>query len=141
MKIVINTCYGGYSLSHEAVLRYFEIKGIEVYPEQDTTAWKFWTYWTVKPEDRITAKKGKDFYAMSLVDRVNYNEAYSKQTLSSRDFERHDPVLVQVVEEMGKASWGEHAELAVVKIPDGIRYEINEYDGNEHIAEEHRTWS
>jgi hypothetical protein len=29
----------------------------------------------------------------------------------------------------------------VVEIPDGTDYEISEYDGNEHIAEKHRTWA
>jgi hypothetical protein len=62
MKVVIDRCYGGFGLSHEAVMRYFEIKGITVYPEQGEGVWKFWTYWTVKPEDRIESKEGKDYY-------------------------------------------------------------------------------
>jgi hypothetical protein len=41
---------------------------------------------------------------------------------------------------MGEASWGDCAELAVVEIPDGINWHIGEYDGIEHIAENHRTW-
>ena len=54
--------------------------------------------------------------------------------------ERDDPTLVQVVEELGSKSWGSCAELRVVEIPDGVRWQIQEYDGNEHIAEVHRTW-
>lgn len=57
------------------------------------------------------------------------------------DINRSDPALVQVVEELGSKSWGDHAELKVVEIPDGVRWRIEEYDGNEHIAEAHRTWS
>jgi len=34
MKVVINTCYGGFGLSHEAMLRYAEIKGIKLYLEK-----------------------------------------------------------------------------------------------------------
>ena len=141
MKVVINTCFGGFGLSHEATLRYFEIKGIEVYPEQGNAIWKFWTYWIVKPEDRIESKEGEAFYAMSIEDRRAYNQAHSEQTVYPREIERHDPVLVQVVEEMGDAADGDHAELAVVEIPDDVEYIIEEYDGLEHVAEAHRTWS
>ena len=82
MKVVINRCYGGFGLSHEAVMRYFEIKGVTVYPEQDKSLghWKFWTYWLVKPEDRIESKEGEAFYAMSMEDRRAYNQAHSEQT-------------------------------------------------------------
>jgi len=53
---------------------------------------------------------------------------------------RDDPVLVQVVEELGDAASGRHAKLKVVEVPDGIDYEIDEYDGIERIAEVHRSW-
>jgi hypothetical protein len=141
MKVVINRCYGGFSLSHQAVMRYFEIKGIKVYPEQGKDYWKFWTYWTVKPEDRVEIKEGEDFYKMSMEDRRAYNEAHSAQTIYERDIERDDPALVQAVEELGAVACGAHAELAVVEIPDGVEWCIEEYDGMEHVAEKHRTWS
>ena len=140
MKVVINRCFGGFGLSHEAVMRYFEIKGITVYPEQGKDHWGFWTYWIVKPEDRIESKEGAAFYAMSIEDRRAYNETQSTQTVYPREIERHDPALVQAVEELGQQSWGSHAELAVVEIPDDVDYIVEEYDGMEHIAEAHRTW-
>lgn len=142
MKVVINRRYGGFGLSHEAALRYFEIKGINVYPEQDKSLghWKFWTYWIVKPEDRIESKEGEAFYKMSMKDRRAYNQAHSDQTVYPREIKRHDPALVQVVEEMGSKADGDHAELKVVEIPDDVEYIIEEYDGLEHIAEVHRTW-
>ena len=143
MKVVINKCYGGFGLSHEAVMRYFEIKGITVYPEQDTSfgSSKFWTYWLVKPENRIESKEGEAFYAMSMEDRVAYNKACSEQTVYPREIERHDPALVQVIEELGHQSWGSFAELVVVEIPDDVNWEIDEYDGMEHVAEVHRVWA
>jgi len=140
MKVVINRCFGGFGLSHEAVMRYFEIKGITVYPEQGKDSWGFWTYWIVKPEDRIETKEGESFYAMSMEDRRAYNAEHSAQTVYPREIERHDSALVQVVEEMGSKADGEYAELAIVEIPDGVDYIVEEYDGMEHIAEAHRTW-
>lgn len=53
---------------------------------------------------------------------------------------RHDPDLIEVVRELGDRAAGHCAELRIVEIPDGVDYQIEEYDGNEHIAEVHRTW-
>ena len=57
------------------------------------------------------------------------------------DIPRDDPVLVEVVEHLGDAANGDYAELKVVEIPDGVDWYVEDYDGNEHIAERHRTWS
>ena len=140
MKIVINRCFGGYGLSHEAVMRYLELKGITVYPEQGEGTWKFWTYWLVKPEGRFEVKENEEFYAMSMEERQAHNQKYSDETFEENNIERNDPVLIQVVEELGDAANGEHAELAIVEIPDDVEWEISEYDGSEHVAEKHRVW-
>jgi hypothetical protein len=63
------------------------------------------------------------------------------EDISVYEIPRNDPALIQVVEEMGKAVNGLCAKLKVVEIPDGVKWTISEYDGNEHIAEVHRTWS
>jgi len=44
---------------------------------------------------------------------------------------RHDPVLVQVVEELGDKASGEYAKLAIAEV-DGP-YRIDEYDGYESV--------
>jgi len=48
--------------------------------------------------------------------------------------------LVQVVEELGDIASDGYSELSVVEIPDDVEWYIEEYDGMEHIAEQHRTW-
>ena len=58
----------------------------------------------------------------------------------NRDEDRADPLLVQVVEEMGDKANGRFAKLKVIEIPDGVDYVVEEYDGFEHISEKHRTW-
>ena len=95
MKVVINNCYGGFSLSEAGIARYLEFKGIEV------------------PD--------KSFY--------------------DRDIPRDDPILIQVFKELGDVANGFAADLKIVEIPDGVDWEIEEYDGNEWVAEVHRTWS
>jgi len=124
MKIVINKCYGGFGLSHEAMMMYFEIKGIPVYPDVypedgDDASNQIVAYWPVKEEDRVV---GEVF------------------PLSVYDIERTDPVLVKVVEQLGDRANGYYSELSVVEIPDDVKWMIQEYDGIEWIAEEHRTW-
>ena len=57
-----------------------------------------------------------------------------------RNVDRDDPALIQVVEEMGEAADGIFASLFIIEIPDGVKWQIKEYDGLEWIAEEHRTW-
>lgn len=56
------------------------------------------------------------------------------------EYDRTDPDLIAAVETLGREADGERAQLRVVEIPDGIKWEIDNYDGNETIAEARRTW-
>ena len=89
--IVINTCFGGFSLSDEA----------------------------------------KELYATKADKPIEY----------SWNLEPDDPILVAVVTELGTDANGMSSDLKVVEVPDGVSWTIKEYDGMEHIAEQHRTWS
>ena len=78
------------------------------------------------------------------MDMTHWRQHYTinDEYLSKSDIERDDPILVQVVEEMGEESWGDFAELKVVEIPDDASaWKIDEYDGMESIHECHRSWS
>lgn len=92
ISIVINRCYGGFSLSDAAVRRWSEL-------------------WGGQTETR--------FY----------------------DERRANPALIQTIRELGDAANGACAELRIVEIPDGVSWQIEEYDGIEWVAEKHRTWS
>ena len=59
---------------------------------------------------------------------------------SEYNFERADPTLVEVVEELGAEANGFAAELEVVEIPGGIQWDIDDYDGIETVHEQHRSW-
>ena len=108
-KIVINKCYGGFSLSDVATEKYLAIKGLEY--EKGERQWF-----------------GTNYY----VDGDIFLDS---------EIERDDPTLVLVVEQLGEQASGEVARLCVVEIPDDVEWEISEYDGLEHVAEVHRTWS
>ena len=53
---------------------------------------------------------------------------------------RDDVNLVAVVEELGPDANGDFAELRIVEIPWSVDWVVQEYDGQEWIAERHRTW-
>lgn len=50
------------------------------------------------------------------------------------DLARHDPRLVQVVEDLGEEACGPFADLKIAELS-GNRYFIDEYDGNESVQE------
>jgi hypothetical protein len=128
-KIVYNACFGGLSLSDAAVKRYAEIKGFALYPEKGPLT----TYWLIPPEERVNIPDGAEWHTLSLEERQAYNERYSKEVFQPRDLPRHDPVFVQVVEELGPAANGRHAELRIAEVPSGSLYRIDEYGGSESV--------
>lgn len=80
-----------------------------------------------------------------LSDRA-IREYMSLAGLVERDFHdtdiaRDDPYLVKIVKELGEAANGTHAKLKIVEIPGDVSWHIGEYDGNEWVAEDHRSWS
>jgi hypothetical protein len=112
-KVVINKCHGGFGLSDDAVMRYGELAGLNL----------------VKTGTNYGASL---FYKEGRVDNDHH--------FYEGNLERDDKYLVQVVEEMGDLASGNFADLKVVEIPDGVEWQIEEYDGWEHIAQKHRTW-
>ena len=56
-----------------------------------------------------------------------------KNIFHSCELKRSDPILVQVVEELGAESFGKYANLEVVDIEKGRWFKIDEYDGYESI--------
>jgi hypothetical protein len=113
--IVINTCHGGFGLSREAELNYLDRAGI---------AYSF--------EDREDRYSNTNFGPFIMVNDQHWN---------SREIARDDPALVAVIRDLGEQAAGPHAELKIVSIPADVAWQIDEYDGWEWVAEQHRTWS
>jgi hypothetical protein len=129
-KIVFNGCHGGFSVSNAAMLRYAEIKGITLYTRKNKFGMT--DFYLCPPEeyDRISAEE--QAMPVSPGRFARSNALY----FSDRDFERNDPVLVQVVEELGDKANGSFAELRIIDIPAGTRYRFEEYDGWESVMTE-----
>ena len=127
-KIVYNACFGGFSLSDAAIMRYAEIKGITLYPHVEERFGRT-TYYLCPPEEyfRINAEEANGPVRPGRFERSN------ALYFSDCDFERTDPVLVQVVEELGGKANGSSAALRIAKVRAGTRYRIDEYDGSESV--------
>jgi hypothetical protein len=138
MKVVINNCYGGFSLSEKAVLRYAELKGITIYVNKGK--YGFPEYLTVPPE-QVTPSL-ENWHTATSAEKKASNDAYAREHFSDREIKRDDPLLVQIVEELGgEEAGGMCADLKVVDVPDDVDWAIEEYDGNEWVSEKHRRWS
>ena len=116
MKVVINGCYGGFSLSDKALEKLMDLKG-------------------------ITWEKGKDTFGIQSYFKAGHigDDQYY---IWYRDFidDRSDPELIQVIEELGREANGQFSELKIIEIPDDIEFDVFERGGSEWIAEKHRTW-
>lgn len=113
VKIVINSDYGGFSLSEEAILEYGKRKGLNLVKDEHTS-------WNISIFYKDTPAK------------ENYFE--------DREIPRNDPDLVSVVEDLGESAYGFAANLKIVEIPEDVDWYVEENDGREWVAEKHRTW-
>lgn len=140
MKVVINTCFGGFGLSDEAETLYAKKAGFDIYRYKQA---------------KYRHESGKDLYVrckdndkdvfLTYTFKEDHGDSFSEFPEDggywySCDVERNDPLLVEVVEELGKKANGYCANLEVIEIPDNVDWYVEEYDGNEHIAESHNTW-
>jgi arginine/lysine/ornithine decarboxylase len=120
MKVAINRCFGGFGITDAAFEKLLDRKGIAF----------------DKVEKENSAFLGASYYEAG---HAGNEEHY----LSDYEFynDRSDPDLIAVIEEMGELANGWAAEIAIIEIPDDVKWHIHEYDGIEHVAEDHRTWS
>ena len=140
-KVIYNRCIGGFILSIEAIVLYYKYK----YPEK--TLFFYQSLLNCPEFDVISIPESeakhsdsilvdvldKDFGPkVSITDMNDYYEHVVDQDFSSID--RHDPILVRVVEELGteKAS-GMFSRLAIADIGESL-YRIEEYDGAERVV-------
>lgn len=160
-KIVINSCFGDFGLSPKAIERYAELQGRKCYwfkgglenasgtkytPMIPTGKEMFgFIAFDIPNPNEVFADK-KPWHEMSLEEKKEqnalYTNLYTKHSFYNSSISRDDPLLVQVVEELGSkeaSSWA--AELTVVEIPDDVEWEISKYDGSERVCEKHRSWA
>jgi hypothetical protein len=153
-SIVINSCYGGFSLSPLAVKELAKLNGKECYyfvhdvnyqkyipatKDQINKNFLLFCFSVLNPNDYSI--DSSTWAKLSQEERIAINKRMDSISLDDRDIPRDDKNLIKVVKKLGEKANGSHAKLRIVQIPDGIQWEIEEYDGIEHVAEKHKVWS
>ena len=138
-EIVINACYGGFSLSYEGVMLYAKLAGFKLYAftnAMDKEGHLDFSHFV--PYDGGTKEWMVHYSKKPLnTDGTYVDNAY----FSDRDIPRDDKNLITTVKQLGEKANGSCAKLKVIEIPAGVKWEIEEYDGNEHVSESHERWS
>ena len=124
MKIVINKYYRGLDLSDEAYEKLIEW-GIPVRKYKDQQ---------IDPGEVIFDRSLDEDGSSSGIAPGRYWECWTGN-------HRTHPLLVRVVEELGKAANGLCSALKIVDVPNDVSWHIEEHGGSEHVVEDHRTWS
>lgn len=130
MKLVINNCYGGFSISNFAHKEFLRRKGKDCYFYE----WEFGNGY-----HRIDDDPDKHFGVMvSTKDYGKHTNKIGSDHLipyyrDNTSF-RTDPDFISMIEEFGSEKCsGRYAELEIVDIPSGSYYRIEEYDGLEYV--------
>lgn len=113
MKIVYNDCFGGFGLSETAYQRYAELAGFQLWCIEDF---------------------GIKHYFKEMPNGRDLNEMYKVEGASfyCLDLDRHDPILVQVVEELGNKANDKYSDLKIFETSSN-QYRIEYYDGSESV--------
>lgn len=114
MRVLISTSCS-FSISRETVLRARELDA----------SWASPDYMPIRGEEGC------------WLDDTDHNEYY----FIDRLVPRHDPILLQVFDELGEKMVGDdYCQICCIDIPDDVAYFVNSYVG-EWISEAHRIWS
>lgn len=135
-KVILNKCYGCFNVSP---------KGYNLYAKKINKNLYFYRGVYDELKNHIYIKEDLDkfikneptwLYAYSFED---YGDKVSRNTFENSlildESLRFDPILIEVVEELGYEANGRYSELRVIEIPDDVAedYMIDNYDGIETL--------
>ena len=137
-KVILNKSYGGFMPSHDAYKLYAEKTGQELY------------CYTMKFERAEGLGKAKTTYVLhsepsSIFD--TYTTKYQGETTEKLDCVldldakfREDPVLIEVIEQLGDKANSRMSNFKIVEIPDDLVYTVDNYDGIETLHQKVQEW-
>jgi hypothetical protein len=79
-------------------------------------------------------------YSLSKQACLELGEKWDGYCLAYEN-DRSNPRLVEVVKRLGRDANGSNAELAIARVPAGVLWHIQKYDGLETVVEDHRSFS
>jgi hypothetical protein len=149
-KVILNKCFGSFDVSPQAYQLYAMKKG---YSHLYKYKWAIDSW--ISPWDIYS-----DNHLYELIDLFDnsighyftkyFGDKIYKDEISKEDWDnyslylgnehREDPILIEVVEELGDEASGRFGQLIVVQIPDDLDYVIDDYDGIETLHARTETW-
>jgi hypothetical protein len=127
IEVVINRCYGGFGLSHIAVLNLF-----------DAGCSHIKTMHLDKYFEKDSCVSRADHLRLCNIPTRNDLVFLDEHGRSAED--RTCSHLIAVVRELGTNANGQCAKLKIVKVPGNVNFSIDDYDGLETLEEVHRSW-
>jgi hypothetical protein len=141
MEILLNKCYGGFGLSDKAKYEIAKRKGLTLYMYVALGDDFGGDYEFVSDEDFLSGKYSSGSSAFKnivwctkdlgykVIDEDVRNNIY--KGWDDEETHRTDKDWVEAVKKLGASASALLADLAVISIPDGYYYTINDYDGVE----------
>lgn len=138
VEVVINRCYGGFSLSQKAEKLYFSKLADQYYPGYVVTQ-------HICHQDGgglfLTAlvKRNSDTYNHVIGSNMSYDEANTffhenDDVIMCHDIGRSDPLLLETVKELGlEESSGPHSKLEIEQVLVSVEVR-NKCDGMEDVG-------
>lgn len=158
MEVILNKEYGGFSVSLMAYKLYTEKKGIELYAyygdysnylSQGVVVFRK-IDWTVSSLLEYYSNNLTSFYCFtkdlgeSIIETKENKEEVIKIFVEYSFYlgkqNREDPILIEVVKELGNKASGSFSDLQIVEIPDELDYVIDDYDGYETLHQRVKIW-
>ena len=148
MKIILNKCYGGFNVSTAGYRLYAKKKGFELYPYVMAIDPKYKYHIGEYSFEKIEWEKIRYTCAHIHYFIKDYGDKISRRAFNEIEDDylwleqnhRTDPVLIEVVEELGKEASGAGSDLRVVEIPDDMEWVIDKHDGLEVLHQKVQTW-
>jgi len=137
-KIILNKDFGGFSASYKAHKLYakkkFNVDNIYVYNFEVNHDANL-PYKTCYRRSDSAKDSVFNCYTIKDLGEVVHDIFDSEYALNLDESHREDPILIEIVEELGKEASGRYGCLEVVEIPDELvgNYMIDDYDGIETL--------
>lgn len=142
MKVAYNGCFGGFGLSNAALTEFAKKKGL-------TLTWYKRVGYSHEGKElyrRVVGIPAGDGFRMHPLTKDAGEEITElpNDDFYCQDFcgneSRCDKDLIDVIESMGDEANGMCASLCIAEIPDGVDFEITEYDGSESVVPPRQVW-
>jgi len=128
IEIMINNCFGGFGFSKQASQEYVKRScnlPVIAKGDSDTIPLLF-----SQTTTNITSEEGGD------------SEESTFRTINAYSIKRHDPLMIQIVKELGEKAYGFCAQISIETIPAQYinHYSIEDYDGTEAVVIHYNTY-